>query len=375
MRTLSYGVGAVLVALAVSVAACGDDGGGNKASGGAAGANSSGGASSGSGGANTAAGSGGSNTGGTAVKPQGGGSQGGNTGECKSLGEGETGAHGLKLVYHSESFGAFYSPLGIVADQVYFTAGGKVMSYPAAGGEAKELGPSIGSRQLVRGSTLYGFKAGADGKMGSLVSASLADLATIKTLAEGVAEPQQFVADDAALYFDRREPTPSIFKLANTGGTPEELVPGAEPLGMISHQGNLYWLDFNTEQLERVPVAGGARQKLAEVFFGGPMAAAGNAVYWADTSLNTVEKWEEGAQTTQKLATASSPFDSPEYLAVEGSTVYWVLGFICGEVHQVQTDGSGAALYTQGTDSADWVGLAPGALFVMGRGGLYRAER
>lgn len=60
---------------------------------------------------------------------------------------------------------------------------------------------------------------------------------------------------------------------------------------------------------------------------------------------------------------------------MDGNTVYWVLGFICGEVHQVQTDGTGTALYTQGSDSGDWVGVAPGALFVLGRSGLYRADR
>jgi hypothetical protein len=374
MRAIGFGVTGLVAALVGFAAACGgsDD---DKGSGGGAGSTTGGqsptaGSSSGGNGGSSQGGGGG-----TGVNPQGGGAQG--PAECKVLHDGETGAHGFKQVYHSDTFGAFYSPLGIEGDQVYFSSGGKVMSYPVAGavGTAKELGDVIGTRQLVHGGKLYAFHAGADGKMGSMVSAPLTDLATVTTLAESIAEPQQFVADDAALYFDRREPTSSIFKLAITGGTPEEIVPGGSPLGMISHAGNLYWLDFESGQLERVPVAGGARQKLAEVFFGGPMAAQGNAVYWADTSLNTIEKWEEGAKMTQNLNTANSPFDSPENLAVDGNDVYWVLGFTCGEVHQVHADGSGSALFAQGSDSADWVGVAPGALFVLGRSGLYRADR
>jgi hypothetical protein len=143
---------------------------------------------------------------------------------------------------------------------------------------------------------------------------------------------------------------------------------------MIVHDGYLYWLDFTTSYLERVPVTGGERERLVDVHFGGPMAASDQGVFWADTSLNTVERWTEGATASQKLWTGSF-FDSPEYVSVVGDTVYWVLGFNCGELYQAKVDGSGRARHTYGTNGADWVAATESHVFILGRGGLYRADR
>ncbi len=367
MRTINFGAVVVWGALSMSIAACGGGGDGGNGGGGGSGAQQSG----ISGSAGTGPGSSGSGGGGS----QAGSSQGGSTAaaECKVLTEGETGAHGLTRVYRAEGFGAFYEAIGIDGDHFYFTADFMLMSYPLAGGTATEVGPYVGRRQVVRGGIAYGFKPGADGALGSMVSAPITDTATTTTLAESIAEPKFLIADDTALYFDRLDP-PSIFKVPLAGGPAEEIVPGGSPVGMISHLGNLYWLDFESRYLERVPVAGGARQRLAEVFFGGPMAADGDSVFWSDTSLNTVESWHEGATERQKLDTSSDVFAQPAGLTVVGDTVYWAAGNRCGEVHRVKKDGSGKELYTQGTPGADWVGVAGGVLFVLGGGGLYRVD-
>lgn len=370
MRTINLGIVVVWGAFCASIACGGGDGGnGGTAGSDGSGAQQSG--TSGSAGTGPGSGSGGSGGGGS----QAGSTQGGSTAaaECEVLSEGETGAHGLTRVYRAEGFGAFYEAIGIDGDRIYFTADFKLMSYPVAGGTATEVGPYVGRRQLVRGGVAYGFKPGANGALGSMVSAPITDTSTITTLAESIAEPKFLVADDTALYFDRLDP-PSIFKVPLAGGTPEEIVPGGIPLGMISHLGNLYWLDFETNYLERVPVAGGARQRLAEVFFGGPMAADGDSVFWGDTSLNTIESWQEGATMTQKLDVGSGFFSQPAGLTIVGDTVYWVAGNRCGEVHRVKKDGSSKELYTQGTPGADWVGVAGGALFVLGGGGLFRVD-
>jgi hypothetical protein len=60
---------------------------------------------------------------------------------------------------------------------------------------------------------------------------------------------------------------------------------------------------------------------------------------------------------------------------VVGDTVYWVLGFTCGELYTAKADGSGLTRHTQGTNGADWVAATDSHVFVLGRGGLYRAER
>lgn len=58
-----------------------------------------------------------------------------------------------------------------------------------------------------------------------------------------------------------------------------------------------------------------------------------------------------------------------------GDAVYWVLGFNCGELYRASTDGSGLTRHTQGTNGADWVAATDTHVFILGRGGLYRADR
>lgn len=71
---------------------------------------------------------------------------------------------------------------------------------------------------------------------------------------------------------------------------------------MVSHGGYLYWLDRDTEQLERVPVGGGPREPLIAINGGGAMTATDAAIYWIDAAANTVVRWEMGATKTQVLS-------------------------------------------------------------------------
>src|SRR5204862_1142769 len=102
---------------------------------------------------------------------------------------------------HAEGVGAFYSPIGRGDGYVYFAANNKVFALSIAGGTAKEVGPAFGQRQLVHAGKLYGFAAGNGAGTAKLLSAPLTDLTTTATLAESLAEPQYFVADDAGVYF------------------------------------------------------------------------------------------------------------------------------------------------------------------------------
>lgn len=378
MGRMNSGLVGVSLALVFQLSACSDAPGNSSP----AVAGTGTGSSSGQGGGGAGAPGGTNSSGGSGAvggqAPQGGGAQGGSTqggdqpAPCKVLGDGETGSHGLTRVYHVDETGTFYSPIGVDGGQLYFGVDKKIFAYPIAGGTAKEVGASLGTRQLLHGGKLYGIGSNLGGATAKLLSAPLTDLATTTTLAESLSDPQLFVADDTGVYFDRREPN-AIWKVPLAGGAPIELVPGALPLGMISNGGNLYWLEFATNRLQRVPAAGGAPQQLAEVFFGGPMAAAGTTVFWADTSGGSINKWEEGSTVIDVLATSNSAFTLPNYIAVAGKTVYWSLGSNCSEVHQVQTDGTGSALFTQGMYGAKWITVVDGALFAIGRDGLYRA--
>jgi hypothetical protein len=371
MKASSRGV-ALMAALALWGAGCGDSGGTPTGQGGQSGSAAGTGA--------AGLGGGGSGVGGSAVAGAWSGSGGtaaaagmGPT-PCKVLGEGATGDHGLTLIYESPTFGAFYSPVGIDGDKLYFTSRGTLLSYPLAGGDVAEVATLTGSKHVVRGGTLYWLSSSGVEMTGSILSAPLSDLSAPTTLVESIATPRFLQAADQALYFNREDPA-GIFKLVLTETTPQELVSMASPLGMIVHDGYVYWLDFSTNSLERVPVNGGQRERLVDVHFGGPMAASAQGVFWADTSLNTVERWTEGMTTSHELWGATSPFNSPEYVSVVGDTVYWVLGFNCGELYTAKADGSGVTRHTQGTDGANWVAATDTHVFILGRGGLYRADR
>jgi hypothetical protein len=112
-------------------------------------------------------------------------------------------------------------------------------------------------------------------------------------------------------------------------------VPAGQPLGTLLHDGYRWWLDFQSNNLERVPLAGGTRERLVEVHFGGPIAGDANAVYWGDTSLNTIEKWSP-ATGRVRLSDAD-----PNGIVVADGTIYWTNGFIGGSVRSVRTDGTG----------------------------------
>jgi hypothetical protein len=208
-----------------------------------------------------------------------------------------------------------------------------------------------------------------------LFSASLTDLATTTTLSDTIDDPYRLIADDTSLYFDHRT-SPAIYQLPTAGGTPVALVPGANPRAMVSHGGYLYWLDSNTFKLERVPVTGGAREPLVDSGGEGPMAAAGTALYWISTGQSSIMKWEIGSSKTQVLSKASEPFGAFAAITASSSTVYWVFGFDCAQVRQINSDGSGEALFAAGTNSSEWIGLTNSALFVMGGIGshAYRAD-
>jgi len=378
MRAVEYGVASMLVVLFAAVGGCGGDKKTPASSGaGSAGAGQPSGGASGAAGASTAGSTvGGGGSGG--MTSQGGGGQAGAGGAagCQLLKAGESGPHGLTQVYAAKNQGSALSALGIDGDQVYFQADGKVFALPVAGGTAQSLGDFYGEHALVRGGKIYAVSQLSQEPARKLFSAPLTDLATLTTLAEGIEDPYRLEADDTALYYDHRQVS-SIFQVPVTGGTPVELVPGADPIRMVSHGGYLYWLDRDTEQLERVPVGGGPREPLIAIHDGGPMTATDTAIYWIDVAANTIVKWEMGATKTQVLSKTVDSFGGYEALAVSGNTVFWVFGFNCGEVHQVNDDGTGEALFSRGTNASEWLGVTNTALFVMGGIGsnVYRAER
>jgi hypothetical protein len=294
---------------------------------------------------------------------------------CQVLKDGEVGMNGLTQIYTAKNGGSALSPLGMDDDGPVFQAEGKLFSLPAAGGPAKELGAFYGDHALVHGGKVYAESALGQGPR-RLFSAPLTDLTMQTMLTDTIDDPYKLVADDAFLYYDHRT-APAIYQVPIAGGTPVKLVPDATPSAMVGRGGYLYWLDSKTRKLERVPVGGGPREPLVDMSDGSSMVATDTAIYWIGAGPDAIVKWEMGATKTQLLSKKVKVFGSDQALAVSGNTVYWVFGFGCSELYQVNTDGTGEALFARGMNASEWIGVTETAVFVMGGIGshAYRAER
>jgi hypothetical protein len=330
----------------------------------------------------------GAGTGGSAVAAQGGsggasggasGAQGGaDSSACSelTLTEGQTGPHGLLALAVPAGFGEFVSTIGLAGSDVYYVLDGNLMHVPAAGGTPVLQAPFVGVQTSLVGNTLVWFEA-TDSTNTTLrmLTAPITDISQPKVLVASMPAPDQVAVDADTVFYDSRSPS-NIWSVPLAGGkAPAILVPGSSPLGMISNGTALYWLDYDSSRLESVPKTGGAPSSLADVFFGGAMAEDANAIYWADTSLNTINRWALGSPMATVLRTIPGFFDSPNSMSVSGSTAYWGQGFICGSVWQVRTDGSGAQMVVQGFDSPVVFAVDATHLYVAAMAGIYRVDR
>lgn len=302
---------------------------------------------------------------------------GGGAGECEylDLQPDEVGPHGAVALFQTDDVFAFGEGHALSDSHVYFSSGEQLLRVPITGGSVEVLGTLPNGRKAMFGDTMVWTEEQGSPDSVRLLAAPAMSLSTSAVLAENIRLPGVLTLDATNVYYDQSEPQ-AIWKVPLAGGgAPEALVPSGHPLGMISHDDALYWLDFETTQLERVARDGGARDPLADVFFGGPMAAAGASVFWADTSLGTINQWRDGAAAIDVLLDASSSDDRPAAIAVSGDTVYWLQGFGCVELWQVQTNGTGARRTAVGFSDAAWLAANESHVFVVGRDSVYRVDR
>ncbi|WP_437726069.1 hypothetical protein [Sorangium sp. So ce861] len=367
MQAAAAAVGAAMVALALL--GCGSDGGDPPGGTGGTGGDA---------GAGGAQGDGGSADGGGGAGAQGG----GGPWECEMLDlqPGEVGPGGTVALFRADDVNWIESVEGsaLSGGYVYFDADYQLLRVPVAGGPAETLGPLPSGRHAIVGDTLVWTEELSSQRNVRLLAAPVTSLSASTVLAEDILPPARLALDDTNAYYDQGDPQ-AIWKVALAGGSaPEVLVPSGHPLGMISHDGALYWLDFQTTQLERAPREGGTREPLAEVFFGGPMAAAGESVFWTDTSLHTVNRWRDGQAAIDVLhdiERVPNADPAPAAIAVSGDTVYWLQGFGCVELWQVKTDGTGARRTASGFFLADGLAVDESHVFVVADDAVYRVVR
>lgn len=300
-----------------------------------------------------------------------------NTADCTrlKLDVGAAGPHGVTYLWKAEGFGTFAGALGLWNGFVYFHDGHrKLMRVPTAGGAAETLADWPGREHAMNGDTVV-YGEATEGTAERILVAKVDGLKDPKILVENVASIRYYAMDDKAFYYSDEQTPSSIWRVPLTGGDVTQFAATANPLGMISHQGALYWLDFNTNYLERMPAAGGTRERLAEVFFGGPMAGAGTSIYWADTSDSSINRWTEGDKKLTVLHHSASVFDDPQELTVAGDTVYFLEATFCSALRKVKTDGSGFEFVVQGFQDVNWMGTDDTHVFIGGSDGIYRVDR
>ena len=238
----------------------------------------------------------------------------------------------LELLHAAERYEVYV--LGLAGDLVYFVEGEALRRISIEGGTPESVGPLVGSwpRRVGNDELLWARPIGTSGEQ-QIVRAPLADPEDLEVIVASTPSVQHVVLDETHVFWSTAG-IHDVFRAALAGGTPEVLVSGGQPLSAVVHAGYYYWIDAASDQLERVPVGGGAREELARVLFGGPMAAGDGAIFWGDTTLSTIEKWSPDAGRTQ-LASAIDPLQ----LQVWADTLYWSQGLLSGTVRAVSVAG------------------------------------
>lgn len=361
------------------VVACGNDGGQSGSMGGSAGALAGGGgagAPAGTGGAGNAPGAG-AHAGGSA------GSAGGAAAPFMGVGDAcetfdtppQDAPRGM-ITFHanvdSMSFGAGTRVLTFKTNLFYVVENDVLKTIDLAGA-VQELGPAPeGNPQVIDDYYYFTESSAADQtKVDHWVSPFLmpeqkTPLAqTEATLRSEVAEGFQF--------WEVRGAAPAIWSAPLTGGAGMALVPGGEPTGLVVEGGHLYWTDFQTGMLERVPVAGGAREPLTTVSFGGSMSAGFGGFYWAGPT-GQLYRWKPGGKE-EHVFVATTGHKAAAPVPVDGGAYFNAGGFTCQELYSLPLTGKPELLLSGFEEFARVVGITSEHLYVQDKNAIYRLNR
>ncbi|MBN2530740.1 MAG: hypothetical protein JXR76_30410 [Deltaproteobacteria bacterium] len=166
-------------------------------------------------------------------------------------------------------------------------------------------------------------------------SAPVSDATNVTIVASGTRLPRFIGTHDGYLYLLFKDDF-EIARAPLTGGDIVTFLPEVDPLGIIVHDGYIWWQDFTRESLNRTSLSGdtGERESLTGIFYGGALAGEGDTMYWTDYSLGTIEKWDADNGRVQ-LTGASA-----DLLVVMDGTLYWPNGFGNASINSMKTDGS-----------------------------------
>lgn len=178
---------------------------------------------------------------------------------------------------------------------------------------------------------------------------------------------------EGSLFWEKRGEEAAIWSAPLAGGDGAVLVPGGEPTGMAVDGGYLYWTDFETSQLERVPVAGGAREALGEISFGGLMSAGFGAYYWRGPT-GQLYRFKVGGQE-EHVFVASTGHEAQTPVPVEGGAYFQAGSFSCRELYYLPLSGEPELLLSGFEENARIVGMTTQHLYVQDANAIYRLAR
>jgi hypothetical protein len=303
--------------------------------------------------------------------------EGGVSDDCTLPETGETRANGLVRLYTKMDFLSFVGRVGIDGNYAYFTDG--TNAYSALGridlttGAVAEVGTVNGTPIVVHADTVYFAMTDSTTQKTALLSASLSDLTSPTLLVAAESIVGNLFADDQALYWSSYG-SGGIWSVPLAGGTATNLASAGVPNGMVLQADDVYWLDFATSYLERVPKTGGNTEQLIAIKSDGVMAADDQAIYWADGSMGGINRWQLGASTATRVVDFDNS-DNPNGLVVDGGTVYYSTGFLCGSVFKVSSDGRNKALLANGFHSGGLIGVDAAHLYITSSDGVFRVDR
>lgn len=175
------------------------------------------------------------------------------------------------------------------------------------------------------------------------------------------------------MFWEKRGEDAAIWSAPLTGGEGAVLVPGGRPTGMVVEGGYLYWTDFATNQLERIPVAGGTREALGKITFGGGMSAGFGATYWSGPT-GQLYRFKAGGQE-ENVFEASPGHKAERPVPVEGGAYFQAGGFSCRELYYLPLSGGPQLLLSGFERTARIVAVTAQHLYVQDEDAIYRLER
>jgi hypothetical protein len=218
--------------------------------------------------------------------------------------------------------------LAVDATYVYFTqpAAGRVMRVPIAGGAAVPLATQVdGPLSLaIDGASLYWTGGTA---VGSIMKLPLRDGATATVLLTGLGRPRAIAVDGGFVFWtDFADGSVLRAPTADADGgappTPMRLTYGLKQPADLVVLGGYAYVPDQAGRVLRVPVAGGAPEKLADtvgVPFG--IGCDGVFVYWSTLGQGTISKTAiTGLDPVQSLATGQA---DPHFLVLAADAIYW----------------------------------------------------